>query len=333
MIYNYQNITEEMLSGLKPRTKEVLVRRFGLDTGERETLQAIGEDHGITRERIRQIEEAALGQVKPGKKQFDPVFDFFGNQLQVAGGVRKEDNYLSILGPSSQKNYIFFLLGLEDNFERLKESDLFYTLWTNNPSLLRTAQEAVDYLASKLKKQGRPVGSRELEKSLEIEPSFLFGILSVSKKVSRGPQGLWGLSDWSTINPRGTKDRSYIVLKEKKEPLHFRDIARIINEGQIFPDKINIHPQTVHNELIKHEEFVLVGRGTYALREWGYEPGTVKEVIARILEKKGPLDRDQLVDEVLKRRMVKKNTVLLNLRNGEDFVQDEQNRYLLSSQK
>ncbi len=333
MIYNYQDITEEMLLGLKPRTREVLVRRFGLETGERETLQAIGEDHGITRERIRQIEEAGLNQVKPQKNQFDPVFDFFGNQLQVAGGVRKEDRYLSILGPDFQKNYIFFLLVLEDKFERLKESDLFYTLWTNNPSLLRAAQEAVDYLASKLEKKGRPVEDGELERTLEIEPNFLFGILSISKKVSRGPQGLWGLSDWSTINPRGTKDRSYIVLKERKEPLHFRDIARIINEGRIFPDKVNIHPQTVHNELIKHDEFVLVGRGTYALREWGYEPGTVQEVIARILRKKGPMDREQLVEEVLKRRMVKKNTVLLNLRNGEEFAQDEQGRYLLSSSK
>lgn len=332
MVYNYQNITEEILSDLKPRTREVLVRRFGLRTGEKETLQTIGEDHGITRERIRQIEGGGLRQVKPQKEHFDPVFDFFGNQLQVAGGVREEDNYLSILGPSSQKNYIFFLLVLEDNFERFKESDLFYTLWTNNPSLLKAAQEAVDYLASNLEKEGRPVEDRELEKTLEIEPNFLFSILSVSKKISKGPQGLWGLSDWSTINPRGTKDRSYIVLKEVKKPLHFREIAQIINKGNIFPDKVNIHPQTVHNELIKHGEFVLVGRGTYALREWGYRPGTVEEVIAHILEKRGPMDREQLVKEVLKRRMVKKNTVLLNLRNEDQFVQDEKERYRLASQ-
>ncbi len=331
MIYDYKNIAEDVLDGLKPRTREVLVRRFGLGNDNKETLQAIGEDYDVTRERIRQIESSGLSEVKPRRRKFNSVYDFFGNQLRVAGGIRREDIYLSILGPSTQKNYIFFLLMLEESLKRVRETESFYTLWTHNSSLLEDAQEALDFVTKKLEKKGKPVQDRELYQIVDADSPFFLEVLNASKKVARGPQGLWGLSDWSLIKPRGTKDRSYIVLKEKGKPLHFREIAKIINEGSIFSNGTKIHPQTVHNELIKHPEFVLVGRGTYALREWGYKPGTVKEVIERLLEENGPMEQEELVKEVLERRMVKRNTVLLNLRNGENFVRGEDGKYTLAS--
>jgi len=330
MVYDYHGITEELLSTLKPRTREVLVRRFGLESGEKETLQAIGGDHGVTRERIRQIENAGLNEIKPSTQNYQSVYEFFENQLQIAGGLRKEEMYLPILGPETEKNYIFFLLVLEENFKRLKETNEFHTLWTNNPGLLKQARETLDYLIKKIEEKGEPMPGDELEGTLEMDPLFLFGLLSVSKPLARGPRGKWGLSAWSTISPRGTKDRSYIVLREKKKPLHFREIAEIINKGGLFRGGVNIHPQTVHNELIKHPEFVLVGRGTYGLKEWGYEPGTVKEVIKRVLQKGGPMKKEDLVSEVLDKRLVKRNTVLLNLRS-EEFIQDKEGRYMLAS--
>ncbi|MBC7195781.1 MAG: sigma-70 family RNA polymerase sigma factor [Deferribacterales bacterium] len=44
--------------------KEIIARRYGLFSGEQETLEAIGEDLGITRERVRQIEKRVLGKLK-----------------------------------------------------------------------------------------------------------------------------------------------------------------------------------------------------------------------------------------------------------------------------
>ncbi|MFZ3031722.1 MAG: hypothetical protein WA082_01680, partial [Candidatus Moraniibacteriota bacterium] len=73
-------------------------------------------------------------------------------------------------------------------------------------------------------------------------------------------------------------------------------------------------PQTVHNELIKDQRFVLVGRGIYALSDWGYKPGTVKDVITEILQAAGkPLSREDILARVLEIRQVKKSTIIINL--------------------
>jgi RNA polymerase sigma factor (sigma-70 family) len=48
------------LAGLGPREREVVQRRFGFHTDVLETLECIGCDVGVTRERVRQIESSAL---------------------------------------------------------------------------------------------------------------------------------------------------------------------------------------------------------------------------------------------------------------------------------
>ena len=74
------------------------------------------------------------------------------------------------------------------------------------------------------------------------------------------------------------------------------------------------------NELIRYTQFVLVGRGLYALQEWGYEPGTVADVIERILKEKGPLSKQEIIAEVAKHRTVKVGTISLNLQKMPYFV-------------
>jgi DNA-directed RNA polymerase delta subunit len=107
------------------------------------------------------------------------------------------------------------------------------------------------------------------------------------------------------------KDRAYLLLKRQGEPKHFTAIADLINKA--FVNK-PAYLQTVHNELIKDPRFVLVGRGLYALTDWGYEPGTVEDVIYRALMKnKRPMTRKEVVDAVLAKRQVRPNTIILNL--------------------
>ena len=73
---------------------------------------------------------------------------------------------------------------------------------------------------------------------------------------------------------------------------------------------------TIHNELIRNNEFVLIGRGIYVLKEWGYKPGTVIDVIVDILAKaKGAMSTDDIIAKVLKIRKVKNSTVYMNLQN------------------
>jgi hypothetical protein len=87
--------------------------------------------------------------------------------------------------------------------------------------------------------------------------------------------------------------------------------------------------QTVHNELIKDERFVLVGRGLYGLREFGLMPGTAREVIAYVLEEKGPLHPKDIVKLVRDQRMIKDATIMINLQNKKHFTCLSDGRYCL----
>ena len=53
-----------LLGALKPREREVIVRRFGLHGHQKATLEEIGADLGITRERVRQIQEESLKRMR-----------------------------------------------------------------------------------------------------------------------------------------------------------------------------------------------------------------------------------------------------------------------------
>jgi hypothetical protein len=116
-----------------------------------------------------------------------------------------------------------------------------------------------------------------------------------------------------------------LVLKKTGEPLHFEDIAKKINDVK-FDAQVALAP-TVHNELIKDERFVLVGRGMYGLKEHGYEPGTAREVIAKVLKSSGPMKATEVVSKVNAQRFFKENTILINLQNKSTFERMSDGRY------
>ena len=154
------------------------------------------------------------------------------------------------------------------------------------------------------------------------------------QKIESNWQGDYGLISWPEINPRRLRDKIYLVFKEEEKPVHFSQVTDMVNQLR---EKINSPSfervalrQTVHNELIRDDRFVLVGRGTYALREWGYQPGTVKEVIASVLKQNGkPLSKEEILDKVLKQRVVRKATILLNLSREKEFEKLENGYYRL----
>ncbi len=338
MALNAGKITEEFLAALPKRSREVLERRFGVGKSrERKTLEAIGSSYGITRERVRQIEAHGLNKLRrnePREKKRE-VFDLLKNELLKRGGISEEDKFLTELAALPEdKNPIRFLLALDSEVKRLKEDDDFHYRWSADDKLASSAEASLKNLHEELE-GSEPLEGTELKSKLaehakkvsgeDLDEPALSSWLSISKRLGQNKLGEWGLVDSPHISPRGVRDLAYLVMKKHGSPLHFAETAAAIKKtlGE------KAHVQTVHNELIKDDRFVLVGRGLYALKEWGYEPGTVSDIIRKILASAGPLEKEKLMEKVLKERHVKPATILINLQNKKNFKPLEDGRITL----
>lgn len=334
MKLNYQKICQDLLKDLPQRTRDVIEQRFGLKTGERKTLQAVGDSYGITRERVRQIEADGFLKIKSKLGKYQSIFQYFANFLSDFGDLRKEDILLNSLGSQKFQNHAYFLLTLGEKFERFSENKDFYSLWTIDPDSLNFAKQVLDSLYHEFTNINQPLSLEEIGQRIDsnfdrpLTPQILQSFLEVSKKIQSGIDGQFGLKHWPQINPGGVKDRAYLIFKKEKRPLHFTEVTKLINSSKF--KKISQPEalvQTVHNELIKDPRFVLVGRGIYALKEWGYVPGTVEDIISLILkEEKRPQTKEEIIEKVLKQRQVKVNTILINLNK---FPRTAEGKYTL----
>ncbi len=331
-----KQVTKKILSPLQDRAYDVIVSRFGLDdSAERKTLEAIGEIYGITRERVRQIENAALASVRKSDsyKEHTPMFNELRTIIEDLGGVVGEDDLLSYLAKDkASQNHFHLYLVLGDEFTKHKEDDLFKSRWSIDDDTAGKVHESLKKLFSSLKDEELIPESDLIEKFLEYVKDVSVDYrneeiarrwLGLSKTIGKNPLGEYGKSDSANVKTRGIKDYAFLMMRKNGEPMHFREVADSI--CKTFGKKT--HVATCHNELIKDSRFVLVGRGKYALKEWGYKAGVVKDVIKDILKKEGPLSKDEVVEKVMKERFLKKNTILVNLQNPKFFKKNKQGLY------
>jgi len=320
--FNYQKICSELISSLPLRTQDIISRRFGFKNNKKETLEFIGKNYGITRERVRQIIAAGLKKIEPKTKKYREIFSYFKKELKKTGGFRREDILLENLGGEKKQPYVYFLLNSDSSFKRIKGNEIFYTIWALDEKIVNVLNNSIVSFIKKLKKENKVLPLESFQ-DVNLPRSVLISCLEAAKEIGTDKKGRYGLIQLPEITPRGVKDKSFLVLKEHKKPLHFTDIAKYIGENAL--------PRTVHNALIKDPRFVLVGRGMYALADWGYMPGHVKDVIYNILKEAGrPLTKEEIIEKVAQQRLVKKNTILLNL-NQSNFYRDEKGRYTLKS--
>ncbi|MDO8667805.1 MAG: sigma factor-like helix-turn-helix DNA-binding protein [bacterium] len=156
----------------------------------------------------------------------------------------------------------------------------------------------------------------------------LYSVLQAAKKIEQNKFGHWGIDESREIKPKTINDKIYLILKNNSKPMHFAEIADRIN--QIGFDKKQANAATVHNELILDDKYILVGRGLYGLKEWGYEKGTVTEVIEKVMiEADRPLNREEIINKVLGQRMVKKATINLALMNRDKFEPASDGKYAI----
>ena len=342
MKFDYKKVTEDFLSVLSERSRKIISRRFAFSKKRVETLEKIGSDYKITRERVRQIESDGIKKIKKNingfktKKEFEQISDFVIAELEKNGGIKRESLLLESLGKEEDKNYITFLLHLIPSCERFKEDSATYSLWTLDKSKIAEAKEISQKVIKVFKEKKVPLTVSKIAELIEFKESLegLKAIMETSKKIDRTlDKKKFGLIFWAEVNPRTVRDKIYFILKHNKKPLHYKDISQNIdglNKELVATSVSNkkLHPQTIHNELIRNENFVLIGRGIYALKEWGYNGGQVKDVILEILKnRKSPLTKQEVISLVSEKRMVRESTILLNLQNKKMFSKDDLGRY------
>lgn len=331
---------KKLLTVLPERARDVLIQRYGLGKSTtRMTLDAIGKLYGITRERVRQIENYALANIRKADvyKTEKAAFDHLEENIHTLGGIVLEADLLSHMSKDvSTQNHINFLLSLHESFKKRKEDEHFEHRWHVNEELAQKVEDSLHKLYSNLADDDLLQESEMIQAFLEhVEgvsekyknQEILKRWLSISKKIGKNALGEWGVSNSSNIKTKGMRDYAFLVIRKHGSPIHFREVAK--NIEKIFKKKA--HVATCHNELIKDPRFVLVGRGLYALKEWGYASGVVRDVIKNIIEKNGPLTKDQVVEKVLKERYVKENTIMVNLQNQKYFKKDREGRYSIAA--
>ncbi len=335
-----QEAGDNMLKVLDPRSKDIIVRRFGLRGDKKETLESIGKEYGITRERVRQIEANAKKALASLRDLYAPAQDLLEEIFKSYGGVLSEEHIIDLVqkptGNSVHKHLVRFYLEIIPAFSYTASEKLFQPHWRLRKNVFSEVDQIVEQAVDIMNKHGHPVSTASLIRHIQLGLSkdqpvaeqLIIAVLTASRQVAVTAFGDWGLISWAETSPRGVGDKAYAVLRRHGNPAHFRSITDLINEANF--DYKRANAQTVHNELIKDRRFVLVGRGLYGLKEWGFMTGTVADVLETILAKSpAPLSREELIDQVLKQRLVKKNTILLSLQNSRRFRKVDEDRYTL----
>jgi hypothetical protein len=332
---NLTEIIEDIFMVLTEKEKDVVVQRFSLDNKEKRTLESIGEKFNVTRERVRQIEKIALGKLRrtvtTSKLRY--IHDVSEAILRENGHLLLEENLVGKVLEMIEKtaevdeHIVRLALNICPAIDSIEKNNLYRRGWYIQGNLQSFAietslEKAVEILRTKkevLSEESLVKAMTETPalKDLEIPEGFFASALTLDERLKQTSQG-YGLISWRHINPKSIRDKALIVLRNENKPMHFMDIAKKITESHFDHKRVTV--QAVHNELIRYPQFVLVGRGLYALKEWGYEDGTVTDIIENLLRKKAPLSKQEIIKGVLKQRKVKKGTISLNLQKNPQFT-------------
>ncbi|MBU4360433.1 hypothetical protein KKA66_01070 [Patescibacteria group bacterium] len=342
--FSPSEVANILLSFLSQREADIIKMRYGF-TGEKpKTLESIGKKMNLTRERVRQIEKQALKNITKHKDYEDSVASFkhmLESLVREFGGLASEEKIFKQLAnlvknKDEARAVVKFLLNnFVDSIEGFKADGFKSSLRIYDLSI-----DFVNTILDELKKilvaKNKILYESELIKFFKQSnyfkndfkiPNFLseqeldkmiLSYLDASSKFANSPFDQWGLADWGVINPRRINGKIYLVMHKHKKPLHFSEIADLINNA--WKDARDIKTATVHNELIFDPRFVLVGRGKYGLKEWGYEGGNVTDAIENLLKKSGILlSIEEIIEKIKVKKMVKEGTIKLALKNKDKF--------------
>lgn len=339
LAFKPQQVSKRLVAHLPQRSQDVIVSRYGLsDKKGAETLDAIGKRYKITRERVRQIENNAIKSIQdsPALAKETPAFQSLENAIRDMGAILPEHSILTEFATDPEtKNHLYFLMVVGKPFMTKKEDEHFKARWFVDDQVAKAVEDALKTVHNTVKPEDVVTEDKLVDHVMTClsrvnvkykNRDTVKRWLELSNCLMRNPLGEWGRQSAPGIKLKNIRDHAYLVLKRHGSPMHFREVAKGIEK--LFGKKA--HQATTHNELIKDKRFVLVGRGLYALKEWGYRPGHVIDIIKHNLKEKGAMSREELIKAVGKERHVKLNTILVNLQNNSSIVKTKDGKYALA---
>ncbi|MBT6068561.1 hypothetical protein HOG48_02280 [Candidatus Peregrinibacteria bacterium] len=347
-VINLKEILEDIFLVLTEKEKHVIVKRFCLDNQPRQTLEKIGSSFSVTRERIRQIEKIALNKLRRTvvNTKLNVINEVASEVIEQNGGVMLEEALVletlrAVVSKEGDgdEHIVHLALNINQLLEKVDKSQTNHKFWHQKEINVKALKNIANTSVKILKRSGDIVRKEKFlvdiestmkTQGVEVNALTIESVLKTDTRMKEVEEG-YGLMSWRNVHPKSIRDKAYIILKKGNKPLHFKEIAVQIAAAEF--DKKSVTEQAVHNELIRYEQFVLVGRGLYALKEWGYKEGTVEDVIRGLLAKKSPMSKQDIIAGVLKQRQVKKGTISLNLQKCPDFVRVGRAVYSLKEKK
>lgn len=267
------NLISKALSGQNQRSAKIINRRYGLDSKEKSTLAELGKEYNLTRERIRQIQAAIVKSIKEEVLKHGETMKFLKfvhSYLDKMDNVRSAKMLVKDFMSEEKVDYdedvfanrLHFLAELAGEPNVAYEDADWHGSWHNSKEAYKKAQAVVEHLL-KFQEHDFDKFMKDATKKFNLPEKTILNYLNISKRFGKGPYGDLGAKHWIHINPKTARDKNFLVLKKAGKPLHFREIADLVNKLEGVKKS---HPDTVHNELIKDDRFVLVGRGMYALK-------------------------------------------------------------------
>ncbi len=336
------DLVDNLLLLLSEKEKVVITKRFDIGAGKKHTLEEIGQEFSVTRERVRQIEKNALVKIKRNifNTSLKGLHDHIYDVVLQNGGVLKESDLMDSLeellpgGMKYDRSAAHLSFVLHDDLDCIGNTIAFhpYVKAKNVPDY--SIKFAANKLVNQLHKYGDVKALSRIHRDLkttfediDFDEGKIRSLISIDKRLTLLQDDSVGLLEWRHIHPKTLREKILYILRADKKAQHFTTIADKISAANFDNRPINL--QAVHNELIRHGQFVLIGRGIYALKEWGYESGTVVDVIERILSETESLAVEEIVDMVLERRQIKRITILLALKNSDKFERVGRKTYAL----
>jgi hypothetical protein len=334
-------LVQHLLIVLSDKEKYIIENRFALDSKKRMTLEEIGQHFGVTRERIRQIEKSALRKLERNAQNTNLkiLTEFAKALLEKEGGIARDSYFKEVIMqmlPNITEQEIQDLhlaLSLDATIRFESNTLKFHPYWrlsTFEAKNLGKISSAANKIIQK-SKHVMTLSSAEEKVNKSLKSTFpeatITNVLRITKEIKFTDEGV-GLFSWRHIHPRTLKDKINYTFQREKKPLHFQKISDLISNTKFDSKQVNV--QAVHNELIRNDSFILIGRGIYALKDWGYKTGTVADVIEGILSDGKARSREEVTKAVLEQRQVKTITIYLNLKNKPRFARIGRDKYTLA---